>query len=491
MMKLSKKLIALTLISSTFINYSHAEPEVPANITTPDIVKTQAVGDLHFKDGYPSDETMSKVQRYMLIQRAVNVFTDGIQISSMQAIQTGLASMGAESNKVITISESFLDSNSLWLTGNTSTPYALFSVDVKDGPIVMDLKTPVLGFIDDAFFQYVGDIGVGNPKDAGKGAKYIVVHDSYKGKLPADHIVLKTPTYKHWVAFRYGDTKQIQQFKDTFKMYRLGEKSNNIKYMDISGVNMNTVHANNEDFYHELNEMIQYEPVTSGDPHYRGLLAKIGIEKGKPFNPQGEYLEALKEAAGIANVHARTEAFRPSNKEAYFYGDERNWFLPFGSTMSHEFIKDGKLYIDDRTAFHYVATGITPLMTMKFDGQGSSYLMTTTDDKGEALDGNEVYTVTLPPNPPMKRFWSFMAYDNQSRSILPTQQRSGGFDSQGDVVMNDDGSVTVTFSSTKPKGKSNWVQTLPNKGFFLLYRMYSPTMEWHDRKYMIGDLIKQ
>ncbi|WOH38591.1 DUF1214 domain-containing protein [Thalassotalea fonticola] len=490
-MKFTKITTSLVLASCIFTSSVIANSDIPANITTPDVVKTQAVGDLHFKDGYPSDETMSKVQRYMYIQRAVNVFTDGIQISSMQAIQVGLESIGATSNKVIPISESFLDSKSLWLTGNTSTPYALFSVDVKNGPIVMDLKTPVLGFIDDAFFQYVGDIGVGNPEDAGKGAKYIVVHDSYKGEIPEGHIVLTTPTYKHWVAFRYADTKQIKQFKETFKMYRLGEGASKVKYMDISGVKMNTVHANNEDFYHELNEMIQYEPVTSGDPHYRGLLAKIGIEKGKPFNPKGEQLEALKEAAGIANVHARNEAFRPSNKDSYFYGDKRNWFLPFGSTMSYQFIKDGALYLDDRTAFHYVATGITPLMTAKFDGKGSSYLMTTTDDKGEALDGNEVYTVTLPPNPPMKRFWSFMAYDNQSRSILATEQRSGGFDSQGELVTNEDGSVTVTFSSTKPQGKSNWVQTLPNKGFFLLYRMYSPTQEWHDRKYMIGDLIKQ
>ena len=91
----------------------------------------------------------------------------------------------------------------------------------------------------------------------------------------------------------------------------------------------------------------------------------------------------------------------------------------------------------------------------------------------------------------LKRFWSFMVYDNQTRSILSTDQKSGGFDSTGEVVTNPDGSVTVTFSSKKPKGKSNWVQTLPNKGFFVMYRMYSPTKDWHDRKYMIGDLIKK
>jgi hypothetical protein len=74
------------------------------------------------------------------------------------------------------------------------------------------------------------------------------------------------------------------------------------------------------------------------------------------------------------------------------------------------------------------------MMIQKFDGAGSSYLVTTQDDKGNALDGNEVYAITIPPNPPMKRFWSFMVYDNQTRSILATDQRTGGFDSLGEVV---------------------------------------------------------
>ena len=159
--------------------------------------------------------------------------------------------------------------------------------------------------------------------------------------------------------------------------------------------------------------------------------------------------------------------------------------------MSYKFEKDGRLFPDDRTAFHYLATGITPLMTAQFDGKGSSYIVTTRDNESKAFDGDSVYTITLPPKPPMKRFWSFNVYDNQTRSLLVTDQIEAGIDSRKDLLMNDDGSVTVTFSAKKPKGKSNWVQTLPNKGFFVMYRMYSPTQNWHDKKYIIGDLVKQ
>jgi hypothetical protein len=489
-MTLYKRSILAFTLTAIGLGVCHANPEVPDNITTPDVIKTQAVGELNFNDGYPTDDTLSKVQRYMLVQRAVNVFVDGIPTTSMQAILEGLKAIGGKANKSAVISETLFDKNSLWLTPNTTTPYVMIEVNVKVAPVVLEVHSQVLGMVDDAFFEYVGDIGSGNPDDGGKGGNYLVVHDSYKGEIPEGYIVMKTSTYRNWVPIRLTSIEDVAPFKETFKMYPLGGKPD-MDFINFSGVKMNTVHANNEDFYHELNEVIQYEPVTSGDPHFRGLAAAIGIEKGKPFNPAGEHLEALKEAAAIANVHARNQAFRPSNKASYVFGDSRQWFFPFGSTKSHEFIQDGRTFIDDRTAFHYVATGITPLMTAEFDGKGSSYLVTTTDDKRKALDGDEVYTITLPPEPPMKRFWSFMVYDNQTRSILATDQRSGGFDSKGDVVTNKDGSVTVTFSSKKPQGKSNWVQTLPNKGFFVMYRMYSPTQDWHDRKWVIGDLVKK
>jgi len=489
-MKYSNLIITLAIASLSFSNIAIANPDVPENITTPDLVKTETLGNLSFKDGYPSDETMSKVQQYMYVQRAVNVFIDGIPVSSMQAMLEGGKSLGAKPNETVLLADSMIDKDSLWLTPNTTTPYFSIEIDVKDGPVVIESKSALLGLVNDAFFKYVGDVGLGNPDDAGKGGKYLVVHDSYKGDIPKGYIVFKTPTYRNWFPGRLNDVGAVAQFKETFKLYRLGEEPKT-KFIDFSGVKYNTIHANNEEFYYEFNEVIQYEPLTAGDPHLKGLAASIGIQKGKVFKPKGKQLTALKEAAAIANVHARKEAFRPTNKETYFYGEKRKWFLPFGSTFSHEFIQDGRLFIDDKAAFHYIATGITPMMIKKFDGAGSSYLVTTQDDTGKALDGNEAYVVTMPPNPPMKRFWSFMVYDNQTRSILATEQRTGGFDSTGDVITNKDGSVTVTFSAIKPEGKSNWVQTLRNKGFFVMFRMYSPTQEWHDGKYMIGDLIKQ
>jgi hypothetical protein len=39
------------------------------------------------------------------------------------------------------------------------------------------------------------------------------------------------------------------------------------------------------------------------------------------------------------------------------------------------------------------------------------------------MDGSKTYKVNLPPNVPAKDFWSFVVYDNQTRSMLQTAQQ--------------------------------------------------------------------
>ena len=75
--------------------------------------------------------------------------------------------------------------------------------------------------------------------------------------------------------------------------------------------------------------------------------------------------------------------------------------------------------------------------------------------------------VTLPGPIPAKNFWSFMVYSGQTRSVLETDQKSGGVDSNSpDIAANDDGSYTVWFAPEAPAGKEgNWVQTMPGKSF--------------------------
>ena len=83
-----------------------------------------------------------------------------------------------------------------------------------------------------------------------------------------------------------------------------------------------------------------------------------------------------------------------------------------------------------------------------------------------------------------------MVYSSQHRSILETDQKSGGLDSNSpDVKPNEDGSYTVWFGPQTPEGKEgNWVQTLPDKGYCVILRLYGPLEPWFDKSWKPGDL---
>ena len=57
-------------------------------------------------------------------------------------------------------------------------------------------------------------------------------------------------------------------------------------------------------------------------------------------------------------------------------------------------------------------------------GVGSQYLIANVDTKGEPFDGSkDLQSRPCQRDIPAARFWSFTVYDNQSRSMLQTQQR--------------------------------------------------------------------
>lgn len=97
--------------------------------------------------------------------------------------------------------------------------------------------------------------------------------------------------------------------------------------------------------------------------------------------------------------------------------------------------------------------------------------------------------MTLPGPVPAKDFWSFVVYSGQHRSLLETDQKSAGVDSKSpDLKANADGSYTIWFGPKAPAGEDgNWVQTIPEKSWGVLLRLYAPLEGWFDKTWKPGD----
>ena len=82
-----------------------------------------------------------------------------------------------------------------------------------------------------------------------------------------------------------------------------------------------------------------------------------------------------------------------------------------------------------------------------------------------------------------------MAYDTQTRSMLQTDQRFPGIDSNKEgLAQNADGSYDIYFSPEAPVGKErNWIQTVPGKGWSTMFRLYGPLEPWFDLAWRPGE----
>ena len=465
--------------------------DVPKSILTPDKVHTKLLGTLEFFDGMPSKATVEKTFDFLDVSRGVEAFLSGMPATSVYAALEGMKAAGMNPGD-LGIMEELLDARSLFLTPNTTTVYNMMEIDVKNGPVVLVLPPGVLGPVNDAFFRYVADLGLVGP-DQGKGGKYLFVHNSYRGDIPDGYFVVRTPTYRNVAFFRAfvkdGDfAGAVRGVKDVFRLYPLAEAANPPaqKFHNLSGKQFNTIHANDFSYYEELNAVVQYEPADAFDPQLVGTFASIGIKKGKPFAPDARMKKLLNDAAAIGNAAARSIVFASRNKSVFYYPD-RHWFASFAGAS--DFMDNGEMVLDNRVLWHYIATGVTPAMATPKVGTGSVYPTAARDSKGNYLDGGKTYSVTLPGPVPAKAFWAFTAYDGQTRSLLETDQKLAGVDSNDkNMKANADGSYTIWFGPKAPKGhEGNWVQTMPKKSYFVFLRLYGPLEPWFDKTWKPSD----
>jgi hypothetical protein len=156
--------------------------DVPASVTTPDVVETERLGTLQFFDGVPDAGTVQSVYDNLDLMRGVETFLNGIPATSIHALCRGLEDVGV-GPFVVGIFETLMDARSLFLTANSSTVYVTTCMDLRDGPVVMEVPPGVLGPVDDAFFRWVTDLGVTGP-DQGRGGRYLFVGPNYAGELP-------------------------------------------------------------------------------------------------------------------------------------------------------------------------------------------------------------------------------------------------------------------------------------------------------------------
>ena len=249
----TRKVLAAVLAATFTLTGAHAQEKtpgynqkIPEKIMTPDKVETR-LGTLQFVDGVPTEETTQTLYDNLDHSRGVETFLKFIPVASLEGLRRGAVELGATKSNQLLIFDQLMDSNPLFLTGNTDTVYCFAFLDLeKDGPTVVEVPPGCgPGTVDDAFFRFVIDMGAPGP-DKGEGGKYLILPPDFKGEKPRDkadggeYFVAQSTSYVNWVPLRgfLKDGKPdaaTKMFKDGFKVYPLAKKDNPPKMESISG----------------------------------------------------------------------------------------------------------------------------------------------------------------------------------------------------------------------------------------------------------------
>jgi hypothetical protein len=497
-MKPINKFSILLLLSTRAVlfgsNALAQKADVPKFIPTANSVETR-IGKLEFKQGFPTEETKRKVFDEIDYQRAVQAYLWAYPAVSFQSIMMEAKRFGNDLND-LWIADNFVDPKSLWLTANDVTIYAVANMDLgKQGPVVVDIPPgAIVGMIEDFWQRSLVDVGLPGP-DGDKGGKFLVLPPGYTGDVPTSGFhVLKGTSNNYNVMVRgiivNNDKNAAVQNVKRVKIYSLSEQSNPKpnKFTSMSGALNNTLPLNGLEFWRTFSMFINNNPVEDRDLFYMGMLKPLGIEKGKPFQPDERQRKILEEAAKIGDAMGRVILFdgpeRFTNVHA-FSGTNWHWVFLVNPVQKTE--KYGQ--VDERLHYTYGAIYTSPALGVMKAGPGANYVQAFKDKDGNRFDGGKSYRLHVPANVPAVALWSLTLYSTESRSMLQNPTNDAAHSSYDKLKTNTDGSIDLYFGPKAPAGnESNWIETVPGKGFYPMFRLYTPKEGLFDGTWKLPDV---
>jgi hypothetical protein len=453
----------------------------------------RAANEYSFKGGYPTPETIQRAYDDADLARAIQAYKFFYPTVSFEGTWRGNLKEGVVPNRAFALLEG--TPTQLVFTPNSDTPYSGLALDLSRGPFVVELPAgPLMGAANDLNQRWVMDLGLPGP-DAGKGGKHLFLPPGYTGEIPEGYHAAISTTDRVLVLIRAippgGDVQAANAMMKTVKVYPLDRPADwkeptwtSLKQGDFTPLQWET----NLRYWQVLHEIVDAEPAYEAYRAYYGELAALGIIKGQPFTPDDRMKAILEKAAVMANAQMRVQSFADRRPDRVAWPD-RKWewatLRPENGTFDAPTYKD----LDAREKWFYQAQVESPAMFRRSPGAGSLYWLGTRDATGAYLDGGNSYKLTVPLPVPAKFFWSVTVYDAETRSEISTDQAHAALRSLFELKgLGNAGAATLQFGPAAPaSATSQWIKTIPGKGWFVYFRIYGPEQAAFDGTWKPGD----
>jgi len=457
------------------------------------------IGELQFASGYPTGKTVQILYDELDFQRAVQAYLWALPMASYGAMADAHKALGANSHTVI-IADKLAQPRNVALTANQDTVYMSGALDLREGPVVMELPQGLLGTLNNIWQQPLADLGGPFSPEQNRGGKFLILPPGYDGPLPpTHHHMVHSDTnivvfYLRAIPKTREDIPKLVELIHTYRQYKLEDAKNPPETRFVSLAGKDTDFLTNEGFayFETLARYINENPPREQDMAMLGMLETLGIVHGKPFEPDNRMKGILTEAATVGRAMAKSLAYVPRVPKdvVYAYPGERQWKKIFFSDPT--FHEPEYMAIDLRTKYAFEAIGTAKSMVVAVTGQGSQYIGAYHDAGGDWLVGDNTYRIHLPKGVPANMFWSLTVYDNETRSMIQNDLGRPLVGSVHGAKPNEDGSYDAYFGPELPDGvpEENWVQTKPGMGWFVYLRLYGPEKPYFEKTWIPGDAEK-
>ena len=455
-----------------------------------------------YDGNWPKDSEARKLLDELYYQRAIHAYMTMLPALNVIGMRDGSENTFGKGYNVLPIWKDRMDSRAWVPTPNGDVIYSMSYLDLKEtGPLVVAAPPQVIGMFTDFFQRTIADVGAIGP-DRGRGGLYLLLPPGYKGHVPDGYFTFESSTYNVFLFFRTvmkkgedgPDPKPAAELAEHTRIYPLWEVEKAIKPMVFpngSGKRVDMMYPIDFAYWTKLKAFVDYEPVECITPEMRGVLASIGIIKGKPFEPTDRQKKLLEKAVKTAPkmILAFRKMGRPDKRNLYYEDRqyERAWA---GATA--EYMQESYLDIDQRAAFFQYAYSSAPAMVMRTIGAGSKYPVTARDSEGRILNGKHSYKLHLPPGIPAKLFWAVTLYNVPDGTMPETDQLLPSKNGFENTMINDDGSIDLYFGPKKPEdvAETNFIKTVKGRDFITVIRLYGTGIEFFDQTWKPDDVIR-
>ncbi|MFC1601489.1 DUF1254 domain-containing protein [Candidatus Sumerlaeota bacterium] len=445
-----------------------------------------------------SKPSVENLADQVVYQRAFEAVIWSMPAVAKYGLHRGTFDMGAGNNVVLAWSEG---AKPLFeaLTPNNTTPYVNGTTDLRKGPVVLDVppanpKASLFGQVADNWYITIADIGpIG--VDKGKGGKILLTPPGYDGKVPAGFIEIKSPCFILDFAFRSipspdGTPQDAYDLGQQLKVYYLSELPNPkpTKFIDPLNMQWSTLCRYDERWFEDLHAIVDVEPVRERDKAMMGMLKHLGIEKGKPYNPDAKTKAIFRRAVIDAYYYMQQRYLTVEPEELYW--PDRRWRNVFyaDANMGFSWDWEGMLDYDNRSVHPWFTAIYFPnKVTAR---PPTMYLATARDKDGNLFKAGKTYALTVPKDVPINKFWSLTIYDMETWAFIYTPEERPGLSSRDrdKMKINADGSVTLYVGPKSPKGlENNWIPTAGKTPYFM-FRFYGPEEAFYNKSFKLADV---